>query len=179
MRRVGLYFVPLAAFAGLVAVFAYSLNRDPSVVPSVLIDKPAPSFTLPAVDGLGRPGFDTADLRGHISVVNVFASWCIPCRQEAPMLEKLKTDTNVALYGINQKDSPENVKAFLDELGDPYTAVGADPNGRVSIDWGVYGVPETYVVNAKGIITYKYIGPMDENAVETALKPAIIKAAEG
>lgn len=177
-KRLVLALLPLVVLAGLLTIFAVSLNRDPSIVPSVLINKPAPQFTLPAVAGLGVPGFDTKTLQGHVSVVNVFASWCVPCRAEHPNLEKLKADTNIPLYGINQKDKPENATAFLRELGNPYDAVGSDADGRVSIDWGIYGVPETFVVNAKGIITYKYIGPMDENAIETALKPAIVKAAE-
>jgi len=178
VKRLVLFLAPLVALVALLSVFAQSLNRDPSRIPSVLIDKPAPSFNLPAVSGLSVPGFATDALKGRVSVVNVFASWCIPCRDEHPVLEKLKADTNIALYGINQKDSPDNARAFLAELGNPYDAVGADANGRVSIDWGVYGVPETFVVNAKGVITYKYIGPMDQNAVEIALKPAIVAAAK-
>ncbi len=179
MTRLALFLAPLVALVALLSVFAVSLNRDPSHVPSVLIDKPAPSFDLAAVAGLGVPGFATETLKGHVSVVNVFASWCAPCRDEHPVLEKLKADTNIALYGINQKDTPEHATAFLAELGNPYDAVGADSDNRVSIDWGVYGVPETFVVNGKGVVTYKYIGPMDQNAVETALKPAIIAAAKG
>ena len=179
MKRLALVLIPLVALVALLSVFATSLNRNPSLIPSVLIDKPAPDFDLPAVAGLGVSGFATATLKGHVSVVNVFASWCAPCRDEHPVLEKLKADTNIALYGINQKDTPEHATAFLAELGNPYDAVGADPDNRVSIDWGVYGVPETFVVNAKGVITYKYIGPMDQNAVETALKPAIVAAAKG
>ncbi|MDB5506987.1 MAG: Cytochrome c-type biosis protein CcmG/DsbE, thiol:disulfide oxidoreductase [Devosia sp.] len=169
-----LFALPLLILAGLVAVFATSLNRDPSLVPSVLIDKPAPQFTLAAVDGLDVPGFDTAALKGEVTVVNVFASWCIPCRDEHPLL--LALSDGVRLFGINQKDAPENAAKFLAELGNPYDAVGADTDNRVSIDWGVYGVPETFVVDANGVITYKHVGPLFPEAIETGLLPAIEKA---
>ena len=144
-----------------------NINRDPGLVRSVLIDKPAPAFALPAVAGLGVPGFDTAALKGEVTVVNVFASWCIPCRDEHPVLMALQDQTGVRLFGINQKDAPENAVKFLAELGNPYDAIGADANGRVSIDWGVYGVPETFVVNAQGIITYKHVGPIDADLCST------------
>src|SRR5205085_2156208 len=115
------------------------------------------------------PGFDTARLTGQVSVVNVFASWCIPCRDEHPVLEALKQQTGVLLLGINQKDAAANAVAFLTELGNPYDAIGADMTGRTTIDWGVYGVPETFVVDAKGVIRYKYTGPMSMKAMETEL----------
>lgn len=176
MTRIALLLLPLIALVALVAVFALNIDRDPSLVRSVLIDRPVPEFTLPAVEALGVPGFDTASLKGQVTVVNVFASWCIPCRDEHPILVALKSQTGVALYGINQKDAPENAKAFLDELGNPYDAIGADANGRVSIDWGVYGVPETFVVDAKGIITFKHVGPLSPQSVEAELLPAIARA---
>ncbi|MHB1103974.1 MAG: DsbE family thiol:disulfide interchange protein [Devosia sp.] len=176
MTRILLLVLPLAALVALIAVFALNINRDPSFVRSVLIDKPAPEFSLAAVEGLGVPGFDTAALKGQVTVVNVFASWCIPCRDEHPLLVALKAQTGVALYGINQKDAPENAKAFLDELGNPYDAIGADANGRVSIDWGVYGVPETFVVNAEGLITFKHVGPLSPRSLEEELLPAIERA---
>lgn len=175
-RRVVLFSLPLVVLAGLVAVFAANMGRDPHFVPSVLIDKPAPQFSLPPVTDLDRPGFSTADLKGHVSVVNVFASWCIPCRDEHPVLEALKAETGVRLYGINQKDAPEQAVAFLAELGDPYDAVGADSNGRVSIDFGVYGVPETFVIDKDGVIAFKFVGPMSMEAMQRVLKPAIAKA---
>lgn len=149
----------------LVAVFALNMNRDPSLVRSVLINKPAPDLTLPAVAGLGVEGLDNGLLQGQVSVVNVFASWCVPCRAEHPFLEALKGETGVRMIGINQKDQPENAVKFLAELGNPYDAVGADSEGRVSIDWGVYGVPETFVVNPAGVITYKHIGPIDAQSL--------------
>ena len=177
--RLLLAFLPLAILAGLIAVFALNMDRDASLVQSVLIDKPAPEFTLPAVAGLDVPGFDTAALQGEVTVVNVFASWCIPCRDEHPVLEALRQRTGVRLFGINQKDAPENARAFLAELGNPYDAVGADGNGRISIDWGVYGVPETFIVDAAGIIRFKHIGPLGMADLDTEILPALERAAAG
>jgi cytochrome c biogenesis protein CcmG/thiol:disulfide interchange protein DsbE len=176
LTRIVLLLAPLIALVALIAVFALNIDRDPSLVRSVLIDKPVPEFALPAVEGLDVPGFDTASLKGRVSVVNVWASWCIPCREEHPIITSLKARTGVALYGINQKDAPENAKAFLDELGNPYDAVGADADGRVSIDWGVYGVPETFVVDADGVITFKHVGPLSRRSAEEEVLPAIEKA---
>jgi len=175
MRYV-LFGLPLVALVALVSVFALSINRDPSLVRSVLIDKPAPVFAMAEVPELGVPGFDTAALKGEVTVVNVFASWCIPCRDEHPLLMALKEVSGVRLFGINQSDAPENARAFLAELGNPYDAVGADRDRRVSIDWGVYGVPETFVVDAKGVITFKHVGPLTPTAIETELLPAIERA---
>jgi cytochrome c biogenesis protein CcmG/thiol:disulfide interchange protein DsbE len=152
------------------------MNRDPSLVRSVLINKPAPEFTLPAVAGTSVEGFDTAALKGEVTVVNVFASWCIPCRAEHPLLEVLKTESGARLFGINQRDAADNAVAFLTELGNPYDRIGADSDNRVSIDWGVYGVPETFVVNAEGIITYKHVGPMTPESLENEVLPAVEKA---
>jgi len=171
-----LFGLPLIALVALVAVFAFSIDRDPALVRSVLIDKPAPEFAMDAVPELGVPGFATADLIGGVTVVNVFASWCIPCRAEHPLLEALKKVTDVRLFGINHSDAPENARAFLAELGNPYDAVGADRDRRVSIDWGVYGVPETFVVNPAGVITFKHVGPLTPQAVENQLLPAIAAA---
>ena len=173
MMRYVLFGLPLIALVALVAVFALSINRDPNLVRSVLIDKPAPAFTMPEVPELGVPGFDTAALKGEVTVVNVFASWCIPCRDEHPLLVARKDVTGVRLFGINQSDAPENARAFLAELGNPYDAVGADRDRRVSIDWGVYGVPETFVVDAEGVITFKHVGPLTPKAIEAELLPAI------
>lgn len=174
--RYALFALPLILLVALVSVFAFSIDRDTTLVRSVLIDKPVPDFALPAVDGLDVPGFDTAALRGDVTVVNVFASWCIPCRDEHPLLETLKAQTGVRLFGINHSDAPENARAFLAELGNPYDAVGADRDRRVSIDWGVYGVPETFLVDADGVITYKHVGPLTPAAIETELLPALEKA---
>jgi cytochrome c biogenesis protein CcmG/thiol:disulfide interchange protein DsbE len=176
LTRIALLVLPLVVLAGLLAVFALNINRDPSFIQSVLINKPAPEFTLAAVDGTNVPGFDTAALKGEVTVVNVFASWCIPCRDEHPLLEALKQQSGVKLYGINQKDAPENARAFLSELGNPYNAIGSDANGRVSIDWGVYGVPETFIVDAKGVIRFKHVGPLSERSLREEVLPAIAKA---
>ena len=177
--RLVLAVLPLVLLVGLLAVFAISLNRDPTLVQSVLIDKPAPDFALAQVPGLDVPGFDSASLRGEVTVVNVFASWCIPCRDEHPVLEALKQQTGVRLFGMNQKDAAENAAAFLAELGNPYDAIGADSNGRVSIDWGVYGVPETFIVDAKGVIRFKHVGPLAMDDIATEIIPAIARARAG
>lgn len=179
LLRALLVALPLVVLVGLVAVFALNIDRDPSLVRSVLIDKPAPQFVLAAVAGTGREGFDTAALTGEVTVVNVFASWCIPCRDEHPLLTRLKAEAGVRLYGINQRDQADNAAKFLAELGNPYDRIGADTDNRVSIDWGVYGVPETFVVNAKGIITYKHVGPISPESLEKDVLPAIERARAG
>ena len=179
MTRIALLVLPLVLLAGLIAVFAMSIDRDPSLVRSVLIDKPAPAFTLAAIEGIGTPGFDTSALKGEVTVVNVFASWCIPCRDEHPLLVELKEKSGVRLFGINQKDAPENARAFLDELGNPYDAIGADITGRTSIDWGVYGVPETFIVDAKGVIRFKHTGPLAMEDIDREIVPAIARAKAG
>ncbi len=177
--RLLLALLPLAVLVALLGVFALNIDRDPSLIQSVLIDKPAPQFALPAVDGAGVPGFDTAALGGEVTVVNVFASWCVPCRAEHPVLEALKTETGVRLFGMNQKDAPENAVAFLTELGNPYDAIGADAAGRTSIDWGVYGVPETFIVDAGGVIRFKHVGPLSMDDLAREIIPAIEKAKQG
>jgi cytochrome c biogenesis protein CcmG/thiol:disulfide interchange protein DsbE len=163
--RFVLLLAPLVILAGLLAVFALNINRDPSLVQSVLIDKPVPQFVLPPVEGLDRNGIDSATIENQVYVLNVFASWCIPCRDEHPFLERIAAETGVPILGINQKDQPANAVAFLKELGNPYAGVGADRDGRVSIDLGVYGVPETFVTNPAGIIVYKHIGPIGEQSM--------------
>lgn len=176
MNRYLVAILPLLALAALIAVFALNIDRDPSLVQSVLIGKPAPQFDLKPVEGLPVPGFGTAALKGAVTVVNVFASWCIPCRDEHPVLEALKQVSSVRLFGINQKDAPENARAFLAELGNPYDAIGADTTGRVSIDWGIYGVPETFIVDAEGIIRFKHVGPISPAQLASEILPAIEKA---
>jgi len=171
--RIALIVAPLVALAALVAVFALSIDRDPGLVRSVLIDRPAPQFELAALDGVDVPGFSTQSLKGGPTLVNVFASWCVPCRAEHPLLEALKAETGIRLFGINHNDPPDNARAFLAELGNPYDAIGVDQDRRVSIDWGVYGVPETFLVNAEGVIVYKHVGPMTPESIEREVLPAI------
>jgi cytochrome c biogenesis protein CcmG/thiol:disulfide interchange protein DsbE len=138
-----------------------------------LIDKPVPEFELAAVEGHGQPGFSTADLAGNgVVVVNVFASWCVPCRAEHPFLMELANEP-VEIYGLNYDDPAENARAFLAELGNPYDRVGADRDRRVGIEWGVYGVPETFIVDNEGIIRFKHVGPLDQESYENVLLPAI------
>ncbi len=176
MTRIVLLVLPLVALVGLIAVFALNIDRDPSFVQSVLIDKPAPEFSLAPVEGIDVPGLDTASLTGEVTVVNVFASWCIHCRDEHPLLVALKEQTGARLVGITQMDAPENARAVLAELGTPYDAIGADTTGRASIDWGVYGVPETFVIDRDGRIAFKLVGSISPQNLEQALKPQIEKA---
>lgn len=175
--------LPLGVFVVLVLVFYVGLYRgDPSNLPSALIGKPAPEFNLEPLEGLladevQLPGLATADLeKGRVSVVNVWASWCVPCRQEHPFLIKLSEDKTIDLVGINYKDQPGNARRFLGFLGNPYAAVGVDPNGRTSIDWGVHGVPETFVIDGKGTVVYKHVGPIGPRALEEKVRPAIERA---
>ena len=183
-RRTWLVFLPLVGFAALAALFYVALGGgDHSRLPSPLLGKPAPAFALPPLDATSGPaGFRNADLRqGKVTLVNVFASWCVPCRQEHPVLmlisknETLRAD-GVRLLGLAYKDDPENSRKLLNELGNPYALIGADVSGRVGIDWGVYGVPETFVVRGDGTIAYKFIGPLSEATLRDDLLPAIEKA---
>jgi cytochrome c biogenesis protein CcmG, thiol:disulfide interchange protein DsbE len=182
-RRSPLRFLPLVVFGLLAAVFLVRLFAgDASRIPSALIGKPAPEFELPALSGLGAQGLSTADLRkGHVSVINIFASWCAPCRQEHPVLMSLASDEalkglGVELYGLSYKDEAANALNFLHEEGNPFQRVGVDPAGRTAIDFGVYGVPETFVVKGDGTIAYKFIGPLTPSAAATTLVPEIRKA---
>ena len=162
-----IFILPALVFFGLAVLFLVQLTsgRNPADLPSALLNKPVPTFSLAPLEGLtaeGKPvpGFSNEDLKGHVTIVNVFASWCAPCRQEHPLLVELAKDPSVRLVGINQKDNPDNARRFLGALGNPYAAVGVDPNGRASIDWGVYGVPETFIVGPDGMIRHKHIGPL-------------------
>ena len=174
--------LPLAVFLALAALFLFRLGSgDPSKLPSALIGRPVPDTPLPAVEGLVRdgapvPGITQADFKGAVSLVNVWASWCVPCHDEAPLLTKLAEDKRIRILGINYKDQPENARRFIGRHGNPFVAAGADGNGRASMEWGVYGVPETFLVGRDGKIAYKLIGPITETNLERALKPEIEKA---
>jgi len=182
-RRRLVAFLPLILFVALAAVFYSRLGAgDPSELPSVLIGKPVPTFDLPPVAGLMRdgapvPGFSSRELAGGgVTLVNVFASWCVPCRDEHPVLVELAKDDRFRLVGLNYKDAADNATRFLGALGNPYAAVGADERGRVGIDWGVYGVPETFVVAPDGTIAYKHVGPLTPESVRSVLLPEVEKA---
>jgi cytochrome c biogenesis protein CcmG, thiol:disulfide interchange protein DsbE len=174
--------LPLFAFMAVAALFLLRLyGGDPSKIPSALIGRPAPQTTLPPLDGLVHngapvPGFDPAVFKGKVSVVNVWASWCVPCHDEAPLLTALAKDTRMQIVGINYKDSPDNARRFLGRYGNPFAAVGVDGNGRASIEWGVYGVPETFVVGRDGTIRYKLVGPVTPANLDSVLKVEIEKA---
>ena len=172
MKRLA-YILPLAVFAVLTLYFVLGLRLDPSVIPSVLIDKPAPTFDLPPIEGGRGNGFSSADLSGRVSAINVFASWCLPCLTEHPQVRRLAEIKGVTLYGINYKDKPADALAWLEEQGNPYWEIGADSKGRVAIDWGVYGLPETFIVDKKGRIRYKQVGPMTPRIFEDHILPVI------
>src|SRR3990170_8475289 len=167
-------FVPVAVFVVLVVLFGIGLTMNPRDIPSPLIGKPVPEFSLPPVKGRTL-GLSSADLKGEPSLVNVFASWCVACREEHPLLMGLKERGIVPIHGINYKDKPADAQAWLNELGDPYTRIGADISGRVAIDWGVYGVPETYVIDRDGLIVHKHIGAITPQAMRDTIMPIIKK----
>ena len=169
-RRRVLYLAPLGGFAALAAAMAWGLNRDPRAIPSALIGQPVPQFDLPPVKGRTL-ALASADLYGEVSLVNVFASWCVACRQEHPLLMQLKAAKTVPIHGLNYKDQPDNAARWLNTMGDPYTRSGADMSGRVAIDWGVYGVPETFVIGKDGRIAHKQIGPLTHQALEETILP--------
>jgi cytochrome c biogenesis protein CcmG/thiol:disulfide interchange protein DsbE len=182
-RRNVFILLPLIAFIGLAALFLYRLGTgDPSVLPSALIGRPAPITDLPPLPGLERdgkpiPGVSNTTFQGAVTLVNVWASWCVPCRDEVPYLEQLSKDKRIQLVGINYKDSPEDARRFLNRFGNPFIANGRDASGRTSIDWGVYGVPETYLIGRDGHIAYKLVGPVTADNLVRTLEPEIAKAA--
>ena len=174
MTRYLFSLIPVALFGAVAVYFSIGLQRDSRILPSALIDQAVPEFALPPlVDG--KPGLDSAALQGEVTLVNVFASWCVPCRYEHPLLMRLTADGTVTVHGINWKDKPEDARKWLDELGNPYARIGSDQNGRIGIDWGVYGVPETYLVDAGGRIRYKKVGPMDQDFLDQKMLPMIEK----
>ena len=174
--------LPLALFLGLAALFFIRLGAgDISRIPSALIGKPAPATDFPPVPGLMRddmqvPGIASADFIGHVTLVNVWASWCKPCRDEAPLLMTLSRDKRIRIVGINYKDQADNALKFIARYGNPFAAAGADTGGRAAMDWGVYGVPETFIVGRDGRIAYKLIGEINARSLEAALMPEIEKA---
>ncbi|WP_448203607.1 DsbE family thiol:disulfide interchange protein [Azospirillum sp. sgz302134] len=171
MRRL-IFLLPLLLFVGVGVAFFMGFERDPRDIPSALIDKPVPEFALPALAG-HKEGISSAMLKGDVTLVNVFASWCIPCKAEHPVITRLSRELGVTVRGINYKDKAEDAAAWLQRNGDPYASIGADLDGRVSIDWGVYGVPETYLVDRQGRIRFKQVGPLTPQVVEEQILPMI------
>jgi cytochrome c biogenesis protein CcmG/thiol:disulfide interchange protein DsbE len=184
-KRRLLVLLPLFAFLALAVLFYFGLHAgDPSRIPSALIGREAPATDLPAVAGLERdgqpmPGITPADFKGAVTILNVWASWCVPCRDEASLLVKLAGDKRIRLVGINYKDQPDNARRFLGLYGNPFTASGADTSGRAAIEWGVYGVPETFIVGRDGRIAYKLVGPLTPENLDHVVKPEIEKALAG
>jgi cytochrome c biogenesis protein CcmG/thiol:disulfide interchange protein DsbE len=181
-KRNLLVMLPLVAFIALAGLFLYRLGAgDPSRLPSALIGRMAPATDLPALEGLTRegkpvPGLNSASFDGNVTLVNVWASWCVPCHDEAPLLDQLAKDKRIRIAGINYKDVPDNARRFLNRYGNPFVASGVDANGRASIDWGVCGVPETFVIGRDGAIAYKLIGPITAENLVKVLQPEIEKA---
>ncbi|AJY44523.1 DsbE family thiol:disulfide interchange protein [Martelella endophytica] len=178
-RRYAFAAIPLIVVIGLFGIFGWQIlfGRDPSEIPSVLIGKQAPPIDLPALPGSERPALTDAEIAGKLTLVNVFASWCVPCRQEHPFLLELSKNPAVHLVGINYKDKSDNALRFLGELGNPYAAIGVDARGAEAIDWGVYGIPETFLVSPEGTILYKKIGPIDAASYAREILPEISRAA--
>jgi len=172
--------LPLLIFAALAGLFWYALQGgDPSLLPSAMIGKPVPNFALPPIEGLAAdgkevPGFASSDLaQGEPTLVNVFASWCVECQVEHPMLLALAEEPGIRLYGIDYKDDMASARRFLGRYGNPYARVGADSSGRTAIDFGVYGVPETYVVTGDGKIAYRHVGPLTKDAIKHEILPLL------
>jgi len=176
-HRHPLFLIPVVAFLILAVVFAIGLGKDPRILPSALLGKPVPTFRLPPVEGRTL-GLATEDLKGEVSLVNVFASWCLACREEHPLLMALKARGAVTIHGLNYKDRPEDAARWLDSMGDPYTRTGADRNGRVAMDWGVYGVPETFLVDWDGRIVYKQVGPLTLKILDEVILPRVARLRE-
>ena len=182
LRRYGLVLLPLAVFLALAGLFYFRLGGgDPSRIPSALIGAVAPKTDLPPLEGLTRgdrpvPGVNNETFKGAVTLVNVWASWCVPCHEEIPFLAKLAQDTRIRLVGINYKDQADNARRFLNRYGNPFAATGADERGRTAIDWGVYGVPETFLVGRDGRVAYRLVGPITAENFTRVLEPEIAKA---
>ncbi len=181
-RRSWLAIAPFAAFAALAILFLFRLGAgDPGKLPSALIGRPAPLISLPPIEGLtgpkgAVPGLDAEAFKGNVTIVNVFASWCVPCHDEAPLFTQLAQDSRIRVVGINYKDAADNARRFLGRYGNPYSAVGVDANGRAAIEWGVYGVPETFIVGRDGVIAYKLVGPLTEDNIDSIMRVEIDRA---
>ena len=171
-RGRALVLLPATLFAALAAAFYWGLMNSDDRLPSALIGRAVPEFDLPPIEGRDD-GLSSADLQGEVSIVNVWASWCVPCRVEMPLLVELAAQGTVPIHGINYKDAPDAALAFLNETGDPYSRIGADRSGRASIDWGVYGLPETFVIDAQGRIAYTHVGPFDRRSLEQDILPVV------
>ncbi len=171
-RRRVLVMLPAGVFAGLAVVLGWGLARNAQIIPSALIGKEVPEFSLPPVQGRSL-GLASANLKGEVSLVNVFASWCVACREEHPVFMALRSTNAVPIHGINYKDRPSDAAKWLNTMGDPYTRTGADLNGRVSIDWGVYGVPETFVIDTEGRIAFKHVGAVTPEVYRDRIAPLI------
>jgi cytochrome c biogenesis protein CcmG, thiol:disulfide interchange protein DsbE len=173
MRRL-LFLLPILIVAILVAAFWIGLDpqRDKSILPSALVGKPAPTFDLPGL-AEGAPRLTLESFKGQLIAINFFASWCLPCRAEHPLLKQISAEFGVPVIGIAWKDKPEASRAFLAELGDPYEATGTDENGRTGIDFGITGIPETFLVDGNGIVRYRFAGPLSPEGLRSELAPAI------
>jgi cytochrome c biogenesis protein CcmG, thiol:disulfide interchange protein DsbE len=176
--RVWLVLLPLVVFLLLAGIFLAQLlsGRDSQTIPSALIGQQAPETNLPPLDGVDLPGLDTSQFAGKVTLVNVWASWCAPCREEHPLLMQLAADDRIDIAGLNYKDKPENARRFLGDLGNPFSSIGTDSSGRAAIDWGVYGIPETFLVGRDGNILWKHVGPFSERSLRRDLMPQIEKA---
>jgi len=175
-----LLFLPVALVGVLFGFFWWGLDpdRDPNAIPSVLISQPAPNFDLPPIEGTQTPGLSNADLAstGEPVLLNVFASWCVPCKAEHVVLTRMVEQDGVRLMGVNYKDKPADAAAWLAELGNPYERIGADVAGRVGIEWGISGVPETFVIDADGTVVYRYVGPIVDTGAVDKIKQALEEA---
>ncbi len=180
--RYAVALIPLVVFAGIAATAAKMLydqdvhGKDISEIPSALIGTKAPTLNLPPLEGANLPALTDSAIKGKLTLVNVFASWCIPCREEHPILKELAKDSRLNVVAINYKDKNDNAVRFLGELGNPFAAIGVDPKGQAAIDWGVYGIPESYLVAPDGTILYKRVGPFDDISLKEGLLPAMAKA---
>ena len=171
MKRL-FFILPLALFLGMAVYFGIGLTKDPRSLPSALIDQPVPDFELPALKP-EKPGLATGDLKGEVALVNVFASWCVPCRAEHPLWMQLAKTGDVNIHAINWKDQRKAAVDWLDELGDPYARIGFDLENKAGIEWGVYGVPETYVIDREGRIRYKHVGPLFKETYVETIEPLL------